>query len=281
MSYTVVGIVVLVAVIPFWMVLIGSFTSESEIIRDGYSLIPQSLSLGAYRLLFEHPVAVARAYGVTILVSAAGVTIGLLSMSMGAYVLSRPDFRYRNVFSFGIYLTMLFPGGLVPLYLMVVSVFHWKNNLLALILPALMAPVWIFILRTFMQSIPFELVESAKVEGASEYAIFFRIILPLSKAGQAVIGLFAMLFYWNNWRLALLFLTKRSLYPIQYLLYSILQDAMAADSLLADMNLPYAETPQESLKLALAVIATVPVLFAYPFVQRYFVKGITIGAVKG
>ena len=280
-SYLIVGIVIFITVIPFLLVVIGSFTNESEIIREGYRLFPRRLSLSAYRLVFEHPGAIVRAYGITLIVAVTGVSLGLLFMSMGAYVLGRPDFRYRNVFSFSIYLTMLFPGGLVPLYLMVVSLFQWKNNLLALILPAMMVPVWIFILRTFMQSIPFELIESGKVEGASEYTIFFRIILPLSKAGQAVIGLFALLFYWNNWRLALLFLSRRSLYPIQYLLYTILQDTMAADSLLADMNLPVAETPQESLKLALAVIATLPVLFAYPFVQRYFVKGITIGAVKG
>ncbi len=279
-GYTIVTIVILICVIPFWMIIIGSVTDESEIISEGYKLFPEQFSLTAYARLFKYPMEIVNAYFITIVVSFTGVFFGLLSMSAGAYVLSRNDFRYRNFFSFAIYFTALFPGGLVPLYLLVITVFRWKNNILALIIPMMMTPYWIIILRTFMKTIPFELVEAAKIDGASEYLIFFRIIMPLAKAGLAVIGLFLGIFYWNNWRSAMLFMTKSEMYPIQYFLYIILQsvDPQGASG---SVDTDLIEAPVESLKMALAVIATVPTMLAYPFVQRYFVKGITIGAVKG
>jgi len=268
-------------IIPFWLLISGSFTSERYVITNGYSFFPRELSLDAYLLAFGTSVSVLKAYSVSIGVTVTGTFLGLSLMSMTAYVLSKKSFKYRNGFAFYFYFTMLFSGGMVPYYILISSYFKWTNNYLALIVPGLMSPWLLFLLRNFMNSIPDSIGESAKIDGASEYVIFTRLILPLSKPGLATIGLFLGLGYWNDWFNASLFIRDSKMFPLQYFLQNIIQSTeFARKSMMS--GIPFSvDTPTESLKMATAVIATGPIIFLYPFVQRYFIKGLTVGAVKG
>jgi putative aldouronate transport system permease protein len=266
---------------PFWLLISGSFTSEHAILTHGYSFWPREFTLDAYKLAMGTSVSVLRAYGVSIAVTVSGTLLGLLLMAMSAYVLTRKEFKYRNRFSFLIYFTMLFSGGMVPYYVLISKYFQWTNNYLALIVPGLMTAWLLFLLRNFITAIPESIVESAKIDGASEYRIFYSLILPLAKPGLATIGLFLGLQYWNDWYNASLFIRDSKMFPLQYFLQNTIQSAeFIRKAMLGGMSFSV-ETPTEALKMATAVIATGPIVFLYPFVQKYFVKGITVGAVKG
>jgi len=267
--------------VPFWLLISGSFTSERYVITNGYSFFPGEFTLDAYKLAFGTSVSVMKAYGVSIGITLAGTFLGLMLMSMTAYVLSKKEFKYRGQFAFYFYFTMLFSGGMVPYYILISTYFKWTNNYLALIVPGLMSPWLLFLLRNFMNSIPESIGESAKIDGATEFVIFTRLILPLSKPGLATIGLFLGLGYWNDWFNASLFIRDSSMFPLQYFLQNIIQSTeFARKSMMS--GIPFSvDTPTESLKMATAVIATGPIIFLYPFVQRYFIKGLTVGAVKG
>ncbi len=271
----------LFCIIPFWLLISGSFTSERYVITNGYGFIPGEFTLDAYKLAFGTSVSVMKAYAVSIGVTVTGTLLGLGLMAMTAYVLSKKDFKYRGRFAFYFYFTMLFSGGMVPYYILISNYFKWTNNYLALIVPGLMSPWLLLLLRNFMSSIPESIGESAKIDGASEYVIFLRLILPLSKPGLATIGLFLGLGYWNDWFNASLFIRDSSMFPLQYFLQNIIQSTeFARKSMMS--GIPFSvDTPTESLKMATAVIATGPIIFLYPFVQRYFIKGLTVGAVKG
>lgn len=274
--------ITILCIFPFWMVIIGSFTPESEIYMHGYSLWPQSFSMEAYKLAFEDPQKILRAYGVTAGVTVAGTVISLFIVSMCGYVLQRPDFRSRNFFTMFIFFTVLFNGGLVPWYILMTNYLHLKDNYLALILPLLVNVFNLIIMKNFMRSIPGALIESAKIDGAGEFYIYLRIVLPLSKPALASIGMFTALSYWNDWRNGMLFMQNESMYPLQYYLYRLLSSLDFLKSAAAStVNLGDQVFPSESFKLAMTVVATGPIVLLYPFVQKYFVKGITIGAVKG
>lgn len=273
-------IIAILCVIPFIFIVSGSFSSESAIAVHGYSLLPQEFTLDAYKTVFYMGGNISRAYSVTIFITIVGTILGLITTSMSGYVLSRQDFKHRNKAAFFIYFTTLFSGGMIPSYLVNVTILHLNNNIWVLILPAIMNPFNIFLFRNFVKSIPNSLVESARIDGAGDFRIFWEIVLPLSKPALATIGLFLALGYWNEWFRCNLYIKNEKLYTLQYLLYSMLanMDALLKDRSLADS---IQKPPTETMKLATAVLATGPVLLFYPFVQKYFVGGLTIGGVKG
>lgn len=280
-GYLLVIVVSVVCLLPFLMILSASFTAEESIIRYGYSLFPTEFSLDAYKMLFRYPVDTLRAYGVSLFVTVIGALVGLFIASMAAYVICRKDFKYRNKFAFYFYFITLFNGGLVSTYIIMVRYYHLKNNLLALILPNLINVFYIIIMRTFMSSLPDSMSESAKIDGAGDFWIYWRIIMPLSKPVLATVGLFLALDLWNDWYNAMLYLTDYRLYPLQYLLYSMLSQADAISRLSAKAGLATRSVPTKSIRMAMTIIAIGPTVILYPFVQKYFVKGITLGSVKG
>lgn len=282
-SFVVLTVLSLVCLLPFWLVVSGSFSDQQSIQLDGYRLIPEKFSVDAYRMLFRIPEELLQAYGVTIFVTAAGTGLGLFITSMAAYVLADREFRYRYQVSFFFYFTSIFGGGLVPWYIFNTKYLHFHNNIIALILPILVNVTYLLILKSYMMNIPDSLYESARLDGAGDLVVYFRIALPLCKAGLATVGLFIALNYWNDWYNAMLFLDegKRELYPLQYYLNNILTKAQAINAAAARSGIPASDVPSEPMKLAMTVVATGPIVLLYPFLQKYFVKGVTIGAVKG
>ncbi|MBJ6360949.1 carbohydrate ABC transporter permease [Paenibacillus sp. GCM10012307] len=280
-GYIVISIFTLLCALPFWLIISGSFSDENDIIRDGFKLIPQNFTFDAYKSVFQNPEQIFSAYQVTILVTLAGTLLGLFLTSMAGYVLSRKDFKYRDNLAFFIYFTTLFSGGLIPWYILIVNYLDWKDSFLALVIPGLMSAWNIILMKNFMKSIPDSITESAKIDGAGEFTIYLKLILPLATPGLATIGLFLGLSYWNDWFAANMFITTESKYPLQFLLYKILASAAVLKTDIAGNLGPDMKPPAETLKMAVAIIVTGPIVFLYPFVQRYFVKGLTIGAVKG
>ena len=278
-AYPLMGLLALVCFLPFWLIISASFTDNSSIIKDGYHLFPEKWSLDAYRYIFAAPATLLNAYKVSIIVTVVGTLLSIALVTMAGYVLNRKDLKYRNQLSFFIYFTTLFSGGLMPTYILYVNVLDLRNNLWALIFSGLLSPFNIILMRNFMKGIPDALVEAARIDGAGDFGIFVKVILPLCKPGIATIILFVALGYWNNWYSAMLYMSKSKLYPLQYYLYNIITAAQTAKaSPSAGVNLVF---PGESIKMAMAVVATGPILLVYPFVQKYFVQGITVGAVKG
>jgi putative aldouronate transport system permease protein len=280
-GYIFITILALACLLPFIMMVSGSFTSEDSIRLNGYGLLPLNFSTEAYRMLFKYPEKILRAYGVSIFITSVGTAIGLFLITITAYVISRKDFRYRNVISFFFYFTTLFNGGMVCSYIFFIQYLHLKDNLLALILPGLMNVFYLLIMRGFVSDIPMALIESAKIDGAGELRVFIQIVVPLLKSGLATIGLFTALGYWNDWYNAMLYITTDTKYPLQYMLYDMMMQAQALGFIAEHAGVRAENLPTNSLKLAMAVVATGPVILLYPFVQKYFVKGITVGAVKG
>ncbi len=282
-AYVILGILSVCCLLPFLLVLSGSFSDQTSILTHGYQLIPETFSLDAYSTLFKIPGELLRAYAVTIFVTFTGTFLGLFLTSMAAYVLSSKSFRYRNQVSFFFYFTSIFGGGLVPWYIFNTKYLHFHNSIISLILPILVNVTYLLILKSYMSSIPDALYESAKLDGANDFTIYLHIALPLCKAGLATVGLFIALNYWNDWYNAMLFLDegRSDLYPLQYFLNNILTKAQAISAAAARSGLPMSEVPSEPMKLAMTVVATGPIILLYPFLQKYFVKGVTIGAVKG
>jgi putative aldouronate transport system permease protein len=282
LAYIFITLFTLACLIPFIIVISTSFTSESYIIKHGYQLIPRQFTVFAYKLIAADPQYLIGSYVVTILNTLIGTTVGLFLIAMTGYALQRPDFPYRNAISFYIYFTTLFSGGLVPYYLLVTQVLHLKDNYLAILLPSLMSPWLIILMKNFMKSIPHSITESAKIDGAGDFTIFVRIILPMAKPALATVGLFLALGYWNEWYNAMLFLSSSVKYvPLQLFLYNVVSKADFIRNSAAAANVPPQDIPMESMKMATAVAATGPIILVYPFVQKYFIKGITVGAVKG
>ncbi|MEV5029845.1 carbohydrate ABC transporter permease [Paenibacillus sp. LPE1-1-1.1] len=269
-------------ILPFILILSSSLSEESTIVTEGYQFFPSAFSFEPYKILFKYPEQIIRAYSVTLAVTAIGTVIGLFLTAMTAYCLSRRDFKWRNQFSFFFFFTTLFSGGLVPWYLLMVNYLHMKDTILALIIPLLLNVFYMIVMKSFMSNIPEAIVESAKIDGAGDFLIFLRLILPLSKPALATIGLFLALGYWNDWYNALLFVSDEKLMPLQYYLYKMLgnMDGMRK-AMMGSGAVVTNVLPTEGLKMAMTVVASGPILVAYPFIQKYFVKGLTIGAVKG
>lgn len=284
-GYLFCGLIALVCLIPFIMVLAASFTSEEAISLYGFSLWPKEFSPEAYKAVFKSPAVVAKAYLVTITLTLAGTAIGLLLQTMTAYVLSRRDFEWRGGFSFFFYFTTLFNGGLVSIYILMTRYLGLKNSYLALLLPLLFNVYNLLIMKSYMLSVPESLIDAAKIDGCGDFMMLFQVVMPLVRPALATVGLFIALAYWNDWYNAMLYISDNEMFPLQYFLYEQINNIQAYRKILssaasgavaAAFNLP-----TQSLKMALTVVATGPIVFAYPFVQKYFVQGITIGAVKG
>jgi len=281
-AYTIITIITVLCVLPFLLIISGSFTDNTSIAIDGYHFIPKVFSLEAYKTIFLFPQTIIQAYKVTSVNTLVGTSLGLFFMSMSGYVLSRKDFKYRNRISFLIYFTTIFGGGLVPWYMMVTSVLKLKDSYLAICYPGLMAPFLIILMRTFITSaLPDEVVESAKIDGSGHFRTYISIVLPIVKPGLATVGLFLALNYWNDWFLSSMFISTPEKYELQFYLYNMLSSYEALNRMVSAGVTIVTNPPSESIKLAMAIIATGPVLLFYPFIQRYFVAGITIGAVKG
>lgn len=280
-GYLFITLMSVICLVPFIMVISGSFSDEKTIITEGYRLIPKQFSILAYKLAFRYPVEILRAYGVTVSLAACGTLLGLFVTSMTAFALMRPNFKYRNIFSLYFYFTTLFSAGLVPWYILMIKYLHMKNSYLALLLPQLIHIFDIILMRSFMKSVPEALAESAKIDGAGEFFIYTRIYLPLSKPALATIGLFIALRYWNDWYLALLYISKPELFPLQFYLYKLLTNIEYAQRSAAQASIVFESYPTQTFKLAMTVVATGPIILLYPFVQKYFIRGLIVGAVKG
>lgn len=268
----------LACLVPFVLVISGSFTDETSLAANGFGLIPKEWSLEAYEYIFRAPDEVFSAYGTTIFITAFGTLVGTLIMSMIAYPISRSDYRFKNVLSFFVYFTMLFGGGMVAQYILVVNVLDLNDTVWALILPILLSPWNIMLLRMSMKAIPFALIEASYVEGANEFWIFFRIVIPLAKVGIITVALFTALTFWNDWSLCMLYIDRSDTTTLQYMLYRVLNKVeMAQQEAIALQE----KLPDQNLKMALCVVAAGPMVFIFLFFQKYFSKGIVTGAVKG
>jgi multiple sugar transport system permease protein/putative aldouronate transport system permease protein len=266
--------------LPFISVISNSLRSESSIIKHGFQLFPRDFSLLAYELIFKDPT-IYKAYGVTIFVTVVGTCLAMLVTCMLAYPLSLKLLKYRNSINFYIYFTMLFNGGLVASYLLISKYLGMKDSIWVLIIPALLSPWNMFLMRNFFSSIDESLSESAKIDGADDIYIFFRIILPISLPALATIGLFYSIGFWNKWFEALLYISDENKFPLQYLIQRIMSNAQFAKQLSTLINLPTFDTPTYTTRLATTVVTIGPIILLYPFLQKYFVKGLMVGSIKG
>ncbi|MEH7419253.1 carbohydrate ABC transporter permease [Neobacillus drentensis] len=273
------------SIIPLIILLSSSLSSEASIIKEGYSFFPKEFSLDAYEYLLKNLSKIGRAYGITIFVTVFGTIVSLAMTSFLAYALSRRDLPYKNVFSFIVFFTLLFNGGLVPTYLVYTQIFDVKNTIWALIVPGLLMNGFnVLLMRTFfITSIPEPVIESARIDGAGEFRTFFSIILPLSLPILATIGLLQSITYWNDWFNGLIYITEPSLFSIQNILNRMLSDIqfLASNNLGTNSSQATVQVPTTAVRMAIALVGVLPILIAYPFFQKYLVKGIALGSVKG
>lgn len=280
------GLYAALCIVPFFLVIAVSLSNERDVLVEGYRLIPRRFDLSAYEYLWLRRDAIGRAYGVSILVTAIGGVASVFICAMAAYPLARPNFGPRRVVAFLVFFTLLFNGGLVPWYMVYTRMLSLKNTLWVLIIPYLVNPFYILIIRAFYRSsIPEALFDAATIDGAGQFFIFFRVVLPLSTPVLATVGLFNTLQYWNDWYLGLVFITDEKWVPLQYFMYKVqlavqylAQQTSAAAGTAGDS---LASLPSATTRMAMAVVGIGPIVLAYPFFQRYFVKGLVIGAIKG
>ncbi len=274
---------VLACLIPFWLLIASSFTSETSLVQNGYSMLPREFSLDAYEYLWNARESIGRAYLMSVMIAAIGVTGNVVMTILFAYPLSRSNLPGRNFFSLVLFIPMLFNGGLVPTYLVYTNILNVKDSIWGMIIPYLLLnPFLVIMMRTyFTSSIPNEIIEAAKIDGATETKALIRIVIPMSKPIIATVSLMTLISYWNNWTNGIYFLTTRTdLYGIQNYLNDVMNKAAFLQSHVTG-NISAADIPSTSVRMAIAVIAVIPLLVAYPFFQKYFVKGITLGSVKG
>lgn len=280
-KYLCMAVLCIAVLLPFLLVVGVSFSNEEDIVKSGYSFIPKHFDLSAYRFVFENPTSIFNAYKVTITFSILSMVLGVLLMSMLAFALSKRNLKFKGAMSFYVYFTMLFSGGLVPTYILISQYLRLSDTIWVYVLSGLISPWYVFMMRTFFQGIPYEITEAATVDGASEFHILFRIIYPLSTPVLATISLFVFLNKWNDWYTAMLYINKEELVSLQYLLQRIMQNIQLLQQ---DVNMSsYVENdlPAESVRMAMAVVVAGPALVVFPFFQKYFVSGITVGGVKG
>lgn len=270
-------------IIPLVLVISISFSSESSLITGGYTLIPKEVSLKAYKYLLASPKEIMNAYLVTIFVTVVGTIISITITSMLAYGLSRKDYPWANKTSFYVFFTMLFSGGMVPWYILMSRYLHLTDSILGLILPYIVIPWNVLLMKGFLKDFPKAIIESAKIDGANEFGIFFKMVLPLNKPGIATLTLFIALMYWNDYWLSLMLINNSNMVSLQLLLYRIMSNldflTKAVSSGATMINA--AELPGLSARMAICIISAGPMLLIFPFFQKYFVKGLTLGAVKG
>ena len=281
--YVSVGVFAFLCLYPFLMVVMGSLSTQGSILRHGYTLFPEEVTFQAYQLLFMNGARIFTAYRITILVTVVGTISSLLINSMMAFSLSRRELKGRKLLNLFVLIPIIFSGGLVPWYIVCVNILKLQDTILALILPMVINSWNIFLLRNYFYSIPDALYEAAKIDGASDFTIFFRIYLRVSAPVLATVGLFTSLAYWNDWWLGLMFINRQELQPVQLFLRTILANVQFLRTMntAPELQMLYSQLPSEAIKMAMVIVSIGPIMLLYPFLQRFFVKGIMVGSVKG
>ena len=268
---------------PLLMVIAVSLSSEADVAEYGYLLIPKKIDLSAYRFVFQNPQKIIDAYAVTGFFSVVATVLSVLLMCMLAFALTTNKFKLKKQVNFYVYFTMLFSGGLVPMYILITRYLHLDDTIWVYILPSLINPWYVFMLRSMFKELPEEMFEAVRIDGGSQYTIFFKFVLPLSKPAIATVALLTFLVKWNVWETSMLYITNSKLYSLQYLLQSIMSniEMLQNSTLDASMMLTTKDIPTETVRMAMAMIVAGPALVVFPFFQKYFVKGLTVGSVKG
>ena len=279
-------VLVIITLLPLALIVISSFTKESALIRNGYSFWPQEWSLDAYYYMIKQGAVILRSYGVSVFVTVVGTAASVILTTMLAYPMSRKSFKYHNALSFFVFFTMLFNGGLVPTYINYTTVFHVKDTFFGLLVPSLMMSAFNVLLMKsyFVTGVPDEILEAAYIDGANEFQTMWKIAIPLSKPIITTVAMFSGIAYWNDWNNGYIYLTKRTdLYSIQNLLNQMITDIqyLASGKVTGNIGAEVAKLPTTSIRMAIAFIAMLPLFIIYPFLQKYFAEGITLGAVKG
>lgn len=274
----------LTTLVPLVMAISISFTDATVITKTGYRLVPPQFSTMAYEWLFRQPKQIITGYRNSLLITGVGTFLNLLITALIAYPLARPDFKYRRGISRFMFFTMIFNGGMVPNYLLIVRYLGWKDNLLSLMIPAIALPYYVFLMRVMFQEIPHAMIEAAKIDGSSDTGTFFRIILPLSKPAFATVGMMLALMYWNESFNAILYIDSARKYPIQLILANIndiVRQIKQSAAMGSGMTMDVSRLPSDTVMFAMMVVTSLPMVFLFTFLQKYFVKGMTVGAVKG
>lgn len=279
--YIIVALFSVACIIPFLIILSASFTDEQAIVDFGYRLWPGKFSTFAYEVIFSGSVSIMKSYMTTILVTVAGTTASIVLTLLLAYPLSRKKYRFRNIVNFYVFFTMLFNGGIVSWYILCTRYLGLRNNYQALIIPYMLNAWYVFLLRNFLATIPDSIEESATIDGAGNFRILFQIYVPLALPGIATVGLFSTLMYWNDWWLSLMLCDGNNLVPLQLYLMRIIQSVEFLKNNINVSQLKFSTIPSESVRMAICVLATGPIILAYPFFQKYFIKGLVIGSIKG
>lgn len=287
LAHIVLAFLSFLAVLPFVLMIVSSLTDNNTLIANGYSFWPEKWSLYAYEYIFNTGNSVLHAYGISIVLTAVGTVIALVLTTMLSYVISRKGLPGRGVITFLVVFTMLFNGGLVPTYMVYAKIFNLKNTFLALLVPGLLMNGFnIMLMKSyFCTNIPDEILDAAYIDGATEFQAFYKVALPLAKPIVATIALFVGIAYWNDWMNGYIYITKRTdLYSVQNLLNRMMQNIQYLSqnsSNIQQAGVGLNAIPTASVRMAMATVGVLPILIVYPFVQKYFVKGITLGGVKG
>ena len=280
--YALFTLISLFCVAPFFIILSASLSNEMTLKSVGYSFLPQGFTFDAYAYIFDTPKAILQPYAVTIFCTVIGTVASLIITAMMGYVCARKDFKPHRVFSFLVFFAMLFNVGLVATYFTMVSVYGLKDSVWAMIVPMLMSPWNVFLMKSFMNDVPFELIEAAKIDGSGEFRLFFQIIVPIAKPALATIGLFIAFAYWNDWYNCFLYINNNDLTSLQYYLYRVMSEAnFLATNTMASSMIAAQSIPTTTVRMAMCVLAAGPMLVIFPFFQKYFVRGLTVGSVKG
>ena len=277
-------VVSILTLIPIYIIVISSVTSESALTENGYSLWPAQFATNAYSFLFTQGSIVITAYMNTIISTVVGTLMSVVMVGLYAYAISRDNFRFKTFFTFFAFFTMLFSGGLVAYYMVARQVLQIGNTLWALFLPSIFSPFWVIVMRTFYKAnVPNDLIEAARLDGANEWQTYFLIVLPLSLPGLATVALFSAISIWNNFFNCLLLVDDAKYYSLQYTIYTTLNNIRFLMENAAKMGglVNVADLPSQTFRMAMAVVTVGPIIFAYPFFQKYFIRGLTIGAIKG
>ena len=280
--YMIVGVFAFACLYPLLLTLMTSITDEQALIRNGYQMFPEKYSFAAYRMIIDTMGSkVLGAYKITIFVTVVGTALSLLVTASVGYVVSVKDFKQRNIINMLLYIPMVFSAGLLPWYLVCTKYYHLTNTIWALILPPCLNVFNVFLMRNFFASLPQAVFESARMDGAGHFRIFAQIAIPMAQVGIITVGMMYALSYWNDYYNALMFIRKSNMYPMQYYLYNILSNIQFAARQSQTRTNYNIAIPSETIKMAIIIVTILPILFLYPFIQRYIVKGVVIGAVKG
>lgn len=268
-------------VVPIFYIVAASFSDELLLKQLGYALFPRGLSMDAYKHVFESPKAILSAYGVSISVTVIGTVVSLLFTTMLGYVMTRRDFKGSRYISFLVFFAMMFNAGMVPTYIAFVRWYHLRDTLIALILPYVIVPWHVFLMKSFLADTPYTLIEAARIDGAGELRTFFQIVVPLAKPALATVGLFTAFTYWNDWYQSMMYIENQTLISLQYYMYRIMNNISFLSQSMFAVGVDLSKLPSETTRMAMCVLAAGPMLIVFPFFQKYFVKGMTVGSVKG